>query len=748
MYTTMITITLATVVVVQNLCLHTPADVLDRAHQELSSIHSWAQDLDFLSYLVYGTKNDFRTDSQRRANFFSGQSPHEQIFSRERLVVHPVIRYGLPKTVFDPRGYLVDMTYVPMYRLWYGQNWEKPYGCDANAYIAGKYQSPMCIAAIRSGRVTPYIAANLDSLWMLSFHWRTICLLSLLCTGISFGTLYAFCSYLNDFGRRKDSAHLRQYTEVSEIPEVPEKIKNGDAEETDAAYLRRFPKYTLEVPAVGGLLRTGVPTVQDLLTLISHQAHLLMPAVSKRHAHKRTYKSQDYCGLSFPYRTERECISVRVRSVGLDWEIWTPYFDTGFGVPTPAARQSVISGKNFLEANDIVTCIDNDDSVPRHFLDSIAARMATDTGDKAKLYESVISFMRSKLLAEKIDVKDISTWGIYVCSRVNECSVEAGNSVLPNLPFDANVFQRVLYYFRVAAFKTCKFTSMPAWTYPTIFAPSYVVVSRAENVEAREPLRPEAKNPFPDSCPSDGASSDSGSVSSASPVQDEHPNLNGEESAGRTTDPTPDAHGEDTVDAKPSDVVPDATYAASVLRKADPVPVQSGVERGNLDNSEGGSSGRSNNRVVSTDEFTGIAEIMDDFTLYCLPGPPHEPRCRATLEGGSLAEPLKLYGCGACFRTAIKYWRKFGGSPYIHLAKFKTKGRASTCAANCEGISQISPCSTSSPPVPKPHPKRDSQVDDLFGMGEEVPGEEAAGADRGQRKGSGKRSTGKGRRNR
>jgi len=748
MSTTLLTITLAIVVVVQNLCLHTPADVLGRAHQEMSSIREWAQDLDFLSYLVYGLKNDFRTDSQRSAKFFSSQSPHEQVLSRERLLVHPVVRYGLPKTVFDPQGYLVDLTYVPMYRLWYGANWEKPYGCDANAYIAGEYQTPMCIAAIRSGRVTPYIAANLNSLWMLSFHWRTICLLSLFGTGISFGALYAFCSYLNGFGLRKDAAALRQYTVVSEIPEVPEKLKNGDVTESDAAYLRRFPKYTLESPSIGGLLRTGVPTVQDLLTLVSNKAHLLMPASFKRHAHKRTYKSQDYCGLSFPYRTERECISVRVKPVGLDWEIWTPYFDTGFGVPTPAARQSVISGKNFLEANDIVTCIDNDDSVPRHFLDSIAARMATDTGDKAKLYESVISFTRSKLLAEKIDVKDISTWGIYVCSRVNECSVEAGNSVLPNLPFDSNVFTRVLYYFRVAMFRTCKFTSMPAWTYPTIFAPSYVVVSRAENVEDREPVRPEAKNPFQDTCPSDGAPVDTGSVSSASPVQDECPDLNGKESAGGTTDTTPDAHGEDTVDSKPANVVPNATYAASVLRKADPLPVQPRVERRDLDNPQGGSNRRPNNCLVSSDEFTGIAEQLGDFTLYCLPGSSKQPGCRATLEGGSLTQPLALLGCGDCLRYAVTCWRKYGGSPILHLAKFKTKGKAPTCAANVEGVSQIGPCSNCRSQVPSAHQEQVAAARELLGVGEEVPGKEATGAHRGQRKGAGKRQTGKGRRDR
>jgi len=705
-------LTLSAIVAFQNcgtLFEFVPAEQIQRFHTAKQSVITHINDLDMLSQLF------FRVPAS-----LSGVDVDP--YSLERTPQRPAVRYGLPQWHFDISGTVGDLFYQQAYTWWYGPDWISGYGCDARKVVLGEYQRPLCIAAFRSGMYHVELGFNYDSLRVIFwFHWRETLLLTLTSCACSAYAAWAVICWINGFGLRRLGNAVRQYG-VKSIPALlPPRVYNGEAKETDAEYLARFADYELTKPIRGGLLKSGVPTIDDVKTIIDNGSHILIPTKSKRHAHKRTAGGVDYCGFSFPYRTELECIAVRKTSCGLDYEIWTPFYCQSVGVPTPAPRQTIISGKTFIEAHDLVTCLDNDDTIERVHLDGIATRLATESGDKTKLYDIAASFLRSKLLAESCSVKDLDLWCIYLCSRVNEAAVTVGPSIGTNLPFDASVYERVKYALGIGITRLSNFNSMPKWTFPQKFAPAYTVYSVAKNVEVRDPLRPEPTMPFQSVRPTDVSTTGAEHVSSASPDGRQCANIDGKESAGTATCPSPAADGENTSDTKP--MLLDSSLARDLFDETDTLPASSRVGC-DVQRETGATDQRScSNNVVPEDIHSGITQDVGDWTLYLLPDPSTTSRWNCTFEGGPVkpfGQELTLFGCKPCLLHAVSCYEKYRGDPLQHLGKFTSQGKAGTCTANAQGVSQSEPCAQQRQRISRSHSDSTSNADAVPEMGETV----------------------------
>lgn len=596
-----------------------------------------------------------------------------------------------------------------------------------------RYAISVCTAYLHK------IGMTLQQYLARSFKTATYTALAL--AGIVFVSVAAW----QYFSKRKTSAPARIYTTSSSPPSLPERGK-GENAETAAQYIERLPTFDFARPNTGGVVKSGVHHPNTLHRIIAHGGHILMPTKYTRHAHAVVYQGKQFTPITFPYFFPEHCVQVSRTPVDLEWEILTPHYVPAVGVPSPLPRRCVVNSMVFIDDGLTVTNLSKCQSVPRKHIDAIAARLASSTQDEAHLYDVALSFLRSKLTAEKVAVTDHAEWALFLLARMNEDSATIAPSIRPNVAIGSSAITRILYSFWNLVKGVDRSSSYPRFVPGSLPAPSYTVYSVAENVEAQEPIRPETANPFPDVRPADVSTVPSEHVSPAGSGGHERSDVHGEEGAGETTSTPPHVDRETAGQQVTTDVVARTSTGNGVPPETNPVPPAAGLEcplvsNARVDRSAG------NNRVVPPDESGVAAQIVGDSTLYILPNPRTTGGWDAFLERGE-HEKLVLFGCQHHIALSVARCRDKRLSAWSFLARFAKSGGAPECSNNAEGISCIGACPSRVAEISERNKGKTPPASTIREMGQEVPAQQAEGAASREGGGFRRRRTNRQRRNR
>lgn len=531
---------------------------------------------------------------------------------------------------------------------------------------------------------------------------------------------------VRSIGRRKAAiSPLRDFP----VETAPGEIKVQPGTVSTDAFLAQFPVFNSADPIIGSVHKSGYISHNDLAILAQARGHLVLPNTGTRHAHITVQSGVEYANVTFPLRLGTRCISSKATVLD-NITLHSLHFSKSLGATAPPIKTCIISGKTFLESQELVTCTDNLDTIPKCHLDTIAAKLATDGSDPARIYDCALAFLKSKCLSEKIVVKDLALWCIYLCERVNKCSIEISPSIRPNLPVNATIVQRIGYYLGRTSAQAKSYSSYPKWDFKDVFVPSYTVHTQVAKCEIRDPIRPEPRTPFQDVRPTVDASADTECERSARTDGPECDLIPGVESSGTATDPAPVADWEDSIDKELANLDYRPTLPTLLSDETDSGPLDFGLGcRPVSPTTESGSTTHS--VLVSSDESTGLAEMFGDYQVYILRNPYAPGGWAGTFEGGQTPIEVPLYGCIPCVREAGR--RAVDGRQSIarHLGQFA--GRFQGCAANAQGICQFEPCSTFGSTLPRSDKVAAAQAEAVRQVGQEVPAKEAARPGKGQK---------------
>lgn len=219
------------------------------------------------------------------------------------------------------------------------------------------------------------------------------------------------------------------------------------------------------------------------------------------------------------------------------------YTGQSFELPTPPELLNT-DNRRFLLTSSQITMLDvgtsGRRSVPRHIIDGVVCRMATEAGESGQLYDRCGAFLRSAFKSNEIKVEDLAYWVLLTTHLANRASLSAGNSVRTNIAFGSGIIAEFFARFRMATAIRDPSRSVPTpekWDFPDILVPTYEVFANCNRASLDHPVRPENPNPFPDIRPTPDATPGDDSERCASPDGCERSLIDGEKSAGTSTHP-------------------------------------------------------------------------------------------------------------------------------------------------------------------------------------------------------------------
>jgi len=223
----------------------------------------------------------------------------------------------------------------------------------------------------------------------------------------------------------------------------------------------------------------------------------------------------------------------------------------------PWVRKNV-GGQHFLINDETVTHVgDRYESMPKTIYNSVVARLATDVRKPSELYDSVRSFLASKITAHKMHISNPTAWVMLMSDAVNRAAVEAGPTVFYNLPFDAGYTQRFTYNIYYYISRLNPFASRPSsdeWLYENHDVPTYTVFTPRQNVDCKEPFRVDAKFPFQDVRQNADAAAFRECLCGTCADCEQRAQLDGEEGYETATDTSPYSDDEEPYNDSPRDV--------------------------------------------------------------------------------------------------------------------------------------------------------------------------------------------------
>ena len=325
-------------------------------------------------------------------------------------------------------------------------------------------------------------------------------------------------------------------------------------------------------------------TAEDWDFLHTSSYFIVMPSEVQYHAHATVAAGLE--GPRLPARIVwRGCSFQRVTFKDHTQEI-VRYESAPLAMVPPApVRKFVCGSRNFAEDDATITMLDvgtTHESVPLYVVNTIAARLATDSSSPAILYDRVGSFFRSSCKSKNLKLSDHAAWILVVLDRMNRASSIASGNVYENVPFDASWLTRATWrlirHFR--SVNPIDMTPAPTdWQFEDSFVPAYEVHAKQDRAVLNEPLRPEITAPFQDVRPSTDAAPGGGVECSASPDGRECTQLDGVESAGAPTNAESPVDRPDPVQPQGCDLLPHAPSEDDVPEPASVCPEPVGLGR-------------------------------------------------------------------------------------------------------------------------------------------------------------------------
>lgn len=448
-------------------------------------------------------------------------------------------------------------------------------------------------------------------------------------------------------------------------------------------------------------------TAEDWDFLHTSSYFIVMPSEVQYHAHATVAAGLE--GPRLPARIVwRGCSFQRVTFKDHTQEI-VRYESAPLAMVPPApVRKFVCGGRNFAEDDAVVTMLDvgtTHESVPHYVINTIAARLATDTSGPTVLYDRVGSFFRSSCKSKNLKLSDHAAWILLVLDRMNRASSVASGNVYDNVPFDASWITRatwrLLRHFR--SVNPIDMTPSPTnWSFEDSFVPAYEVHAKQDRAVLNEPLRPEMTMPFPNVRPTPDAPPCGGDQCSASPDGRECPEFNGTQSAGTPADAEPVADRIDAVQPQGGDVLPHATAPDDVPEPASVCPEPVGL---GCDADRRGADYWGIDLAGPLDPTRNpISCFMGDIALYLVPiaarvgAEATVQRWDLIASGGGLPgcegsdRTIRLSCCYDCARGGLELYKRLSSDPTKGTAlgilekRFASQNPKSSCFICVEGL--------------------------------------------------------------
>lgn len=374
-------------------------------------------------------------------------------------------------------------------------------------------------------------------------------------------------------------------------------------------------------------------------------------------------------------------------------------------MPTEKAYPTkVVDGAKFIFDGKLITMIHPvRDTVPASMFTEISSRLCTSGNDTVKMFDAARTFFQSKSLALKIKVSVMTPWIILLCDHINRTSVSVSPSLHVNLPFNASLLDRIVYFYNYYSGRCNAFSSQPSnldfdHTVDR-FVPAYEVFHPQVNAEDANPRVPEGNQPFPNVRPVPNAAAGAEFERPAGADNPEHAHIDGEPRAGDAAHPQPADHGPAPEPEAEEHILLRPAVEPRVPDQANPLPPGAWVGRPALQR-PADHADRFARTLLDFDRNRPIAAtITGGACLYLVPLSSTN-RMGDTilswelhLSRNPVGPTVRIYGCYGCVRRDILRFAARDGNAYAAVAgRYREPWIHSECAVAERGLPSVLSC--------------------------------------------------------